>query len=381
MPLNAPFHILQVVASLRGGAAWHVFWLSSRLKALGHAVEIAAPDDDPPLRAKILAREIPFHEVPLHSPAPWEAAAFLSHRMAAGGLTHVHAHGHRAASIARPARLLVRDAPPLVYTLHGYHPAHYRNPLSRRLFDAWERRLAPLAAAFICVSASTRAEFLHAVPSAAPRTYLVENAVPDRARKAGDIQLLRQTIREALALPQDSYVIGAVARLHWQKGVDRLLQAFHSLCRHRNNLYLLIVGDGPDRVRLEQQAQRLGIAEHCVFTGNRPNAQYLYALMDLFVLPSRWEGLPLTILEAWNAGTPVIATDVSGSRDLVQHGVNGYLADDSAEGLASAIQRALHSAHELPAIVENARRTLSQRFSLPRMVSQTEAVYQQVHET
>lgn len=378
MPLNGPFHILQVVASLRGGAAWHVFWLTSRLKALGHTVEIAAPDDDPPLRAKILAREIHFHEVPLHSPAPWEAAAFLSHRMAAGDLTHIHAHGHRAAAAARPARLLVRHAPPLVYTIHGYHPAHYRNPLSRNLFNAWERLLAPLAAAFLCVSASTRAEFLRAVPSAATRTFLVENAVPDRARKAGDIQLLRQTIREALALPRDGYVIGTVARLHWQKGVDRLLQAFHSLCHHRNNLYLLIVGDGPDRAALEKLAEQLRVAEHCVFTGNRPNTQYLYALMDLFVLPSRWEGLPLTILEAWNAGTPVIATDVSGSRDLIQHGINGYLADDSAEGIASAIQRALQSTPELPEIVQNARRTLSQRFSLSRMVSQTEAVYQAV---
>ncbi|NPU98570.1 MAG: glycosyltransferase family 4 protein [Candidatus Omnitrophica bacterium] len=380
MPLNGPFHILQVVASLQGGAAWHVFWLSTRLRARGHTVEIAAPADNPSLQSRILAQEIPFHEIPLHTLVPWEAAAFLARRMAEGGLTHVHVHGHRAAAIARPARLWIRHAPPLVYTIHGYHPAHYPNPVSRRLFNAWERIFALSTAAFICVSPSAWQEFLAAVPTARPRAFLIENAVPGRTPGAEDIQLLRQTIRDALALPQDSYVIGSVARLHWQKGVDRLIQAFHSLSRHRNNLYLLIIGDGPERTNLERMAERLGIAPHCIFTGNRPNARYLYAMMDLFVLPSRWEGLPLTILEAWNAGTPVIATDVSGSRDLIQHGVNGFLADDSVEGIASAILRALQSGPDLTAMVQNARRTLSRRFSLSRMTAQTEAVYQQVLE-
>ena len=137
--------------------------------------------------------------------------------------------------------------------------------------------------------------------------------------------------RKEYKIPEEGFVIGTVARLHWQKGVSRLLKAFKAVQTDFPNAYLLIVGDGPEKKSLNKLANSLDLGANCIFAGKFTDMNKIYPIMDLFVLPSHWEGLPLTVLESWNAGIPVAATDVSGSRELIEDSVTGFLAKNSIE--------------------------------------------------
>lgn len=146
----------------------------------------------------------------------------------------------------------------------------------------------------------------------------------------------------------DKLVIGSLGRLHEQKGYDVLIRALAELPEAR----VVIVGDGPERAALEALATRLGVADRLELVGWRGDARRWLASFDVFALPSRYEGFPLSIVEAMLAGTPVVATDVASIPEAVLHGRTGLLVrpDDPRE-LATALRELLGD--------EEQRRTLA----------------------
>jgi glycosyltransferase involved in cell wall biosynthesis len=132
--------------------------------------------------------------------------------------------------------------------------------------------------------------------------------------------------RKQLALPADDFVIGTVCSLLPLKCVDQLLEAFARLKVGAGETpRCVVIGDGPERERLEALGKTLGIADRCRFAGFRKNAAELLQACDVFVLPSRQEGMPRSILEAMLAARPTLAAEVAGCRDLVRHGETGFL--------------------------------------------------------
>lgn len=371
-------HVLQVVASLQGGAARHAVILSEGLKQNHHQVEIAAPRDNPALIEECRNRGIPLREVALSSRLPFSAVRQLRKLLTTGGYSHVHIHGHRAAALTRFACWSLKKTFALIYTLHGYHPRHYENPLNRWAADRIENRFQNLVDAFISVSADTQAEFLEAVPAARDRRRVIENGIPLRLLAHEERSRLREEHRRKLGIPANAFVIGTVTRLHRQKSVDRLLAAFPSVLENFPDPYLVIIGDGPERKKLEEQAKRLCLSDRCRFCGDRSDAISLYPLMDLFILPSLWEGLPLTILEAWDAGVPTAATKVSGTRNVIEDGITGFLGENTVAGIAQVMIRAVQNQEQFPMICENARKRLIQCYSSSRMVERIEQVYREV---
>lgn len=353
-----------------------MFHLARGLRSLGHTIEIAAPADEPELHDAFTRKGLPFHNIPLDARLPFKAIFQLRTLLKRNTYTHIHVHGHRAAYIARPATATVRNRPKVIYTVHGYHPPHYPRAFDRWLVNTLERWLAGVTDAFICVSESVRNELETAIPNISAPRYVVENGIPACLLSPSQFQQYRHEGRSRFGISDKAFVLGTVARLQWQKGIHRLLQAFSSLNESiPQPIYLFIAGDGPDRTKLETLAKDLSLQDRCIFAGYCDNAKTIYPIMDLFVLPSLWEGLPLTILEAWDAGIPVVATNVSGTRDIIEDGVNGFLADDSTEGIACAIGRALDSSSQFSDIVKNATGCLLERFSVGGMVEQTVNVY------
>lgn len=140
-------------------------------------------------------------------------------------------------------------------------------------------------------------------------------------------------------LPGEPPYIGIVGRLTHQKGHDLLLDALRPVLAERPGS-LLVIGDGPQEGDLRAQALRLGLGEKVYFLGARPDVWAVLRHLSLFVLPSRWEGFPTVILEAMAQRVPVIASDVSGSRELVQDGVTGLLVPvEDVGALTAAITR------------------------------------------
>jgi len=171
--------------------------------------------------------------------------------------------------------------------------------------------------------------------------------------------------------------IGAIGRLETQKGFDLLLDAFARLRQERPEAALLIVGEGSVRGELEEAARRLAFGEAVRFAGAVPDAGPFLRRFDLFVLPSRWEGFPLTILEAMAAGVPIVATAVDGSVEAIRHGTDGLLVPpEDAEALAKAMREALSDPAASRQRAEAARKRAKTEFSFERMLEAYRRVYE-----
>lgn len=186
---------------------------------------------------------------------------------------------------------------------------------------------------------------------------------------------IRQDKRRELGIPALAPVIGSIGRLTVQKGYSYLLQAAGSVLEELPDAHFVIVGDGELRHDLESLAVRLDVAKAVHFTGARNDVEQLLSSMDLFVSSSLWEGLPTVLLESMASRIPVVATDVSGTRELVRNGVTGRLvtAGDSAL-LAQAIIRALHDKEQTQSMVDQAS-VLVRDFSIERVAQQHVEAY------
>jgi glycosyltransferase involved in cell wall biosynthesis len=140
--------------------------------------------------------------------------------------------------------------------------------------------------------------------------------------------------RGVLATPNDARLAVALGRLHKNKGFDVLIEAIAKMPR----FHLWLAGEGPERPALELQAKKLNAAPRVHFLGWREDTAALLAAADIFVCPSRIEPLGNVVIEAWAAGTPVIAANADGPRELIKDGENGLLTPiENADALAYAM--------------------------------------------
>lgn len=188
----------------------------------------------------------------------------------------------------------------------------------------------------------------------------------------------RDQVRAELGYQPDDLVMGCLGRLADQKGHDVLLDAMAQL-RSDEKLHLFLAGEGPRRNELERQAARLGLAQRIQFLGVRRDRDVLYTAMDVFVLPSRWEGLSLALVEAAGSGLPIITTSVGGNPEVVQGGPGTWLVQpDDRAGLREALALAgadIRERHGAGGRRHYHRPGLRERFSLARHLALLEASY------
>ncbi len=174
---------------------------------------------------------------------------------------------------------------------------------------------------------------------------------------------------------RDGATVVAVGRLEHQKGFDVLLDALARVPTVR----LLLVGDGGQRRALEERARRLGLADRVRLTGWVENPRTLIADADVFALPSRFEGFPLSVVEAMLAGLPVVAADVGSVREAVIPDQTGLLIDpDDADALAAALERLLGDERERRRFGEAGRELALERFTTDRMAKAYAELYREL---
>jgi glycosyltransferase involved in cell wall biosynthesis len=184
----------------------------------------------------------------------------------------------------------------------------------------------------IAVSQEVRTRYAEDLRVPARKLALVRNAI--RVPPAG--RTPDPALRAALVRGRPDYVVLTLARLHPQKGHAYLLAAAAQV----HDVTFVLAGDGPLRGELEAQARELGVADRCVFLGDRSDVPDLLAAADLLVLPSLFEGLPVSVLEAMAAQRPVVATAIGGTDEAVTHELTGLLVPPrDPTALASAIRR------------------------------------------
>jgi glycosyltransferase involved in cell wall biosynthesis len=289
----------------------------------------------------------------------------------------LHTHTAKAGAVGRAAaRLAGRDRPrAVVHTFHGHVLRGYFNAPVTAAFRQVERALARDTDALIAVSPEVRDDLVRLGVAPAERIAVVRLGLDLDARTAAP-RGARAAERAALGIPDDRFVVGWLGRMTEIKRVDDLLEGFARLRRHGGDADLVLVGDGPLRSELEDEARRLKIADRTHFVGYREDVGPLYATLDAVALTSANEGTPVTLIEALAAGVPAVATDVGGVGDVVRDGVGGFLV---RPGDPDALARRLEDL----AADEALRRRLGaagaawvrERYSVPRLVSDVDILY------
>jgi len=190
----------------------------------------------------------------------------------------------------------------------------------------------------------------------------------------------RNLIRGKLGLRPHEVVIGTVGRLEPEKDQKTLLEAFRQIKEVHPAARLLIVGDGSMAEELKCHAKRIGISDQTLFLGNRRDVPSLLAAMDIFVLSSIREGLPISLIEAMAARKPVVASDIGSIRDLVHDGQNGFLTPSGDPARFSRFLLRLIESTELRERLGSMGYQIVERsFSLPAMIRAYEELYRSAY--
>jgi glycosyltransferase involved in cell wall biosynthesis len=348
--------VLEVLQPGDGGVAQHVLLLARGLRERGWDVEVAGSPDNR-TRPALAEAGVPFHELPLvRGPGPADVPAARALRALDRGRRYAVVHGHSSKAGALVRATLSGARRRAVYTPHcfafladGYGP--------KLVYQAIEQALVLRSAAVVAVCEWERREALR-LRGSASRVRVIENGVDPCPTAEPDPALMSFKGNRPLA--------GMVAALRRQKDPLTAVRAAALLARDgRLPGRLAIVGDGELRGDAEREIERLGVGSDVrVFPFGGDVAPYLSAL-DLFVLPSAWEALPLGVLEAMSCSLPVLATRVGGVPEAVRDGQTGWLVPPRDQPRRRALGEA-------------GRALWERRFSLRPMIERTEALYEEV---
>ncbi|HUE97132.1 MAG TPA: glycosyltransferase, partial [Longimicrobiaceae bacterium] len=259
---------------------------------------------------------------------------------------------------------------PVIYTEHNRMERY--NYLTRRanlLTWSWQDQV-------IAVSSEV-AESIRAHADAGTPVKVVLNGI-DTERFA-PLRGGSPEVRERVGIPPAAPVIGTVAVFRAQKRLDDWLAAARLLHEKHPDARFLLVGDGPLRDDLVEKARALNLADAVHFTGLQEDVRPFLAMMDVFMVSSVFEGLPLALLEAMSMRCGVVATTVGGIPEIIRHGENGFLVEPCRpDALSRFASRMLTDAEATREMGDSARRTIETDFSLRRMTEQLEETYIQV---
>jgi glycosyltransferase involved in cell wall biosynthesis len=287
----------------------------------------------------------------------------------------VHTHRYKE-SILGGLASRAAGRPKLIKTVHGLQERFSLiKQIKSSAYSALEYLITRLLFdRVICVSEEIRRQLSGSVP--ADRLVRIRNGVDVEACVASRS---RATVRSQLNLPEATPVLGTVARLVPIKGIDLLLRAVVSLKTAIPDVRTVVVGDGPERDRLERLAIELGLGDSVIFTGHRDDALDLIAAMDLFVLSSLSEGIPMAVLESMALGTPVVATRVGGVPEILSDGNTGVLVPaGDTKALAAALERMLVQREIAREMSDRARLAVAREHSAECMCREVAALYHQL---
>ncbi|MBT8439612.1 MAG: glycosyltransferase family 4 protein [Gammaproteobacteria bacterium] len=294
------------------------------------------------------------------------------------GFDIVHTHTSIGGLVGRIAAWLA-GVPVVIFHIHALASHPHQNPLKRKVFWILERLLDLITDHYISVSEEYKRQGCSSGLFSPSRVDTIINGaepspLPPKAKAD-----TRAKLRKQLAIAPDTFVVGTVTRLEPQKAVHVLIKGFSLFTQKHPEVQLLIAGDGYLHNQLELLTEKLDVHEQVHFLGWRDDVRELLTVFDVFALSSRWEGLPIAILEAMSGRCPVISTSIGGIPEMIESELDGLLVpEDDDEMLFQALQRVYQNQALAERLAKNALNSFENKFSMARMIKQHEALYKRL---
>ncbi|RSK43123.1 glycosyltransferase [Hymenobacter rigui] len=370
--MNDKVRILQTIRQGQvGGGESHVLDLIAHLdtRQFDPVVLSFTPG---PMVEELRARGVTTHVIQTERPFDVRVWGQVEQLLRRESIDLLHAHGTRAFSntcwAARRLHL------PIIYTVHGWS-FHLDQPaLVRRYRQLTERLLVSQADVTVCVSESNFQDGRAFCDM--QRAEVIRNGI--NLSRFSPRETPDPNVRAALGVGPDTLLVGFLARMTAQKDPLTLLRAAALLPAHLPVKFLL-VGNGELDDTVRAQVQQLGLQDRVILENFRSDVPDLLQALDVYCLPSLWEGLPLGVLEAMAMGKPVVATAIDGTCEVITTGHNGLLVTPrQPQVLADALHQLLISEPLRASLGRQARRTIVNGFGAETMVRQVESLYRRL---
>ncbi len=280
----------------------------------------------------------------------------------------IHSHGKGGGIYSRPAALLAGIK--CVHTFHGIHTGEY-GPLAKKLYLVIEKFFTLLTVKAVAVSESEKSVILQNGIAPENKIFVIPNgvAIPDEAADppGSDTRLNVITVTR-FDFAKNSMLFTEIIKEVMNRG-------------EQHRFKFIFIGDGPELARVQERISESGAAELTEFTGFTCNVAEYYKKAFCCVSTSRWEGLPLSVLEAMSFGVPVIATDVSGNRDAVRHSQSGYLFNpEKPADAADYLIKLVYGPDLWKQMSYNSRKLCIESFSFERTAEENLELYNKLTE-
>ncbi len=278
----------------------------------------------------------------------------------------IHAHLPWAGFVSR--LIHSKTGIPVIYTEHNLQERYHR---ITKLINKWSFNFQALA---IGVSEDVTQSIVHNInPTISCKTIL--NGVDIQSFQRNNPEQ-RSAIRKQYGIPEDALLIGTVAVFRFQKRLDKWLEILNESIIKNPNIYGIIVGAGILEPEIYAKHKELNLEGKVFFTGIQTNVKPYYEAIDIFMMSSSFEGLPIALLEAMSMGCAIVSTDAGGIKEVIQNNENGILvAVENWEMLSNSIVELALNPKQLLNFQSEARKRVVEDFSIKAMVKQLENLY------
>jgi glycosyltransferase involved in cell wall biosynthesis len=369
--------LLTIDEASLGGGQMHVLLLAKYLRKADFDVEIAT-EATGWLVDEALSINIVVHQIIISNQFTRQSFQHIRQLLQDGEFDILHTHGGTAGFWVRLVAAGLKRPHVIVHTYHGLHYLNIledsgqtiKQAIKRSIFKLIDRLLLNYTDRIICVCRSDYDKAIAAGVATIDRTSIVYNGI-ELAKFS--IPLDQSIARQLFNLEPTEFVFGNVGRLHEQKGHKFLLQA---MAKMTNQSRLIIVGDGRLRENLMILAADLKISDRVLFLGARADINEFLSAINVFIMPSLWEGQPIALLEALAIGKPCIASSVDGIPEIITDRINGYLVSPKdVETLASVMDLAIEQPELLREFSRCSPKVISQKFLAQNMAMEIANIY------
>ncbi len=285
----------------------------------------------------------------------------------------VHTHSSKAGIIGRWAALLAR-VPVILHTVHGWPFNDYQPVLVKRLYIFLEKITASFTTKIICVSKKDIKTGLKYKIAPEEKFVLIKYGIPLDVFKNSSCN--KENKKKQLGINNNDPVIGMISCLKPQKSPLDYVRTCMDIYNERRDINFLLIGDGILKRKCKEELSKSRLNGRFIFTGWRRDVAEILDIIDIVVLTSKWEGLPVSIIESLSKGKPVVATDAGGSRELIKDGVTGYITRPGEyKDTADMVLRVLKDKVLYNKMSHEAVLSIDESFDIKAMVNEIDSLY------